>query len=187
MAPLTLAATAFFALPVVSAVAVPDVEISPGVKMPMIASWPFLYSDVPWYNLPYWLVLFRDTGRQRYLLVICCILPFLTSDISGLWHLQAFLDYLLRRGGSGPVATTWWPTHRHSSWLWYWAWCRRSSQEIRCKQLFAYDMILFCCQKMFLTCFGMLLVVLQVFIDASYHWLYWFVKDIAFQYTVNCF
>lgn len=47
MAPLTLAATAFFALPVVSAVAVPDVEISPGVKMPMIASWPFLYSDVP--------------------------------------------------------------------------------------------------------------------------------------------
>ena len=116
--------------------------------------------------------------------VICCILPFLTSDISGLWHLQAFLDYLLRRGGSGPVATTRWPTHRHSSWLWYWAWCRRSSQEIRCKQLFAYDMILFRCQEMFLTCFGMLLVVLQVFIDASYHW---FVKDIAFQYTVNCF
>eukprot|EP00434_Breviolum_minutum_P033155 symbB.v1.2.029336.t2/scaffold3199.1/size61439/6 len=37
MAPLTLAATAFFALPAVSAVAVPDVEISPGVKMPMIA------------------------------------------------------------------------------------------------------------------------------------------------------
>lgn len=45
MAPLTLAATAFFALPAVSAVAVPDVEISPGVKMPMIVSWPFLYHD----------------------------------------------------------------------------------------------------------------------------------------------
>lgn len=46
MAPLTLAArTAFFALPAVSAVAVPDVEISPGVKMPMIVSRLFLCSD----------------------------------------------------------------------------------------------------------------------------------------------
>ncbi len=108
-------------------------------------------------------------------LVSCCILPFLTSDIPGLWHLQAFIDYMLRGWRSGPVATTRWPTHRHSSWLWYWAWCRRSSQEIGCKQLFAYDAFL-------------LLNVFDVFqhVDVmdcfrcSYACYHWFAKDIAF-------
>ena len=83
MAPLTLAATAFFALPAVSAVAVPDVEISPGVKMPMIA---FLALSLQWRSMIGFAILTCAFPGHWTTAVSSCNLLYLAFP--DFWHLR---------------------------------------------------------------------------------------------------